>query len=81
MFNFNGWIPLKFVLFVCQRRVTVQLGSSNAGLQPKLERLQSVNQHAGRHDKVSEHDNIALSHKIPKCGGGELLLFTLLITA
>ena len=55
------------MLLVCQRRGTVQLGSSNAGLLPKPERLQSVNQHAGRQDQVSKCDNIALTHKIPKC--------------
>ena len=70
MFNFNGWIPLIFVLLVCQRRVTVQLGSSNTGLQQKLEHLQSFNQHAGRQDKVSERDNIALTHKILKSAAG-----------
>ena len=65
------------ICVTCQRRVTVQLSSSNAGLPPKLERSQSVNQYAGRQDKVSERDDIILSHKIPKCVSHNLSFVTI----
>ena len=56
IFSFYEWIPLIFVLHC----------SISSDLLPKLENLQWVIQHAERQDKVSERDNIALSHKIPK---------------
>ena len=54
------------MLLFCWRRGTVQICRSTCGLLPKVERLQWVIQHAGRQDNVSERNNIALTHKIPK---------------